>query len=187
MTVGLSRHEAALECLELALEPIVAAMLVGPNEDQAVNFYKHKSQTLSKDRASIQRPCVIVQHFRRGSAHLPQIAGPYPYLARVGAAVYVEAPLSVSVSLGAGSYEEYSGRDTMLQPICYTLEEWFRDNASVTVPDAVRYVGGNPANTEVFPYDAIDIRAGAEFVSNPRDREYETAVYYPILEFIEVQ
>lgn len=187
MTSTIHRQEAALECLELALEPIIQALLVGPTNQTEVTFYKHKSRTLYGDRASISRPCVIVQHFRRSSGDVPQIAGPYPYLGRVGAAIYVETPISISVPDGGGLESDYSGRDTLLQPICYELEEWFRNNHSLPVPDSVRYEGGDPNNAEVFPYDALDLRTPADFAASPRTREYETAVYYPIIEFIEVQ
>lgn len=183
----MSYSDAATEVLEHSLRPVIMALMVGPNLHTQVNFYSYKELSPDMDRDNVNRPAVIVAQKNIGDGERAQIAGPWPVIGRQGIAIYVETPISVTEQVSATQIDSYGGRDTILQPITRAIESWFKSHPALRVPASIRYQDGNPALEEYFPYDAIDMRRANPFRLALRQREYEGFVYYPILEFLEVQ
>lgn len=175
------------EALEFSLRPIIMALGVGPDGDIPVNFYSYKALSADMDRDNVKRPAVIVRQKNIGDGDRGQIAGPWPVISRVGIAIYVETPISMTVPVGPNESETFGGRDNLLQPITRAVESWFKAHPAILIPTALQYLDGDVTGERVFPYDAIDMRRANPFRLSLAQREYEGFVYYPILEFLEVQ
>lgn len=183
----MSYNDAATEVLEHSLRPIIMALRVGVNFDTPVNFYSYKELSPDMDRDHVVRPAVIVAQKNIGDGQHAQIAGPWPGISRVGIAIYIETPISVTVQTSETASETVGGRDTLLQPITRSVESWFKSNPALAVPNSIRYLDGDITAEQVFPYDRLDMRRANPFRLALRQREYEGFVYYPIIEFLEVQ
>lgn len=183
----MSYTDAATEVLEHSLRAMVMALAVGPASDQPVNFYSYKELSSEMDRDKVERPAVIVAQKNIADGQRGQIAGPWPVIGRVGIAIYIETPISVTVPISDTQSVTDGGRDTLLQPITRAIEAWFKSHPALRVPASIRYLDGDVNGEELFPYDCIDMRRANPFRLALRQREYEGFVYYPILEFLEVQ
>jgi len=181
-----SYADACMETLDYSLQPVVEALRVGPLADTPVNYYSYKSLSYNMDKNNVSRPAVVVSYRNIPNGTGSRIAGPYYMITRVGAVIYVEAPISVSVE-DSSTIDTYGGREYMLQPITRAVENWIRSNPALVVPDVVRYVDGDDSNAELFPYDTLDLRWDNPFRLSLRRDEYERFTYFLIIEYLEVQ
>jgi hypothetical protein len=182
--------EAMMECLEHAL---YAGLTIIEDADKhlvidslsllrPVRYYGYKDLSLLGDKPDIKRPCMIVAMTSVPDGSTPKIAGSdYPYIARCGVVVYFEAPI-VFESGG----KEYGGRDDLLIPMTEAFADWVKATPALLVPDAVRYLNGDPDDAVVFNHHTIDLRRDNPFRNLGRRGEYERFTYYLIMETIEV-
>ena len=182
--------EAMMECLEHALYADFGVVEDGDKNllaggftlKKPVRYYGYKDLSLMAERSEIIRPCMIVVTQELPDGDVPRMAGSdYPFIARCGVVVYLEAPLAFK-----DGDSEYGGRDELLNPMSDALSTWVKAHPSILVPDAVRYEDGDPDNPVVFKHDAIDVRMHSPYRVRARRNQYERISYYLVLETLEV-
>ncbi len=151
--------------------------------DLPVRFYDYKQLSTEGDRAKLERPNVIMQQLSLPDGDVPAVAGSgMPRIARCGVLIAVETPIAYTDAAGTS---DLGGRDNLLQPISAAIQNWFDDNSSVQVPDAIRYVDADPAKAIIFPPHVLDVRKANPFIIPGRRLEFERITFNVTLEALE--